>query len=183
MFILRSWSGQALSLLESSRISSEVTWPGLPRGEPSSANGTLVDVALSGAISSIVDLKRTAGGAWDCWEFWGSVGISVEPRFSQPESATRFAIASFDGLGGCGRLLFAWGRCGEGQRFFLNVTFFANLRVLGIRRHAVRSQTKVGIRYRIHRCACARGMGVTAGVRMFEKCKRRTKQPKPKIQR
>ena len=30
-FILRSWSGQALSLLESSRISSDVTCPGLPR--------------------------------------------------------------------------------------------------------------------------------------------------------
>lgn len=72
MFILRSWSGHAHSLLERSRICSGVTWPGSP-SETLSAGGIAVDPTSSWEISSMVDLKRTAGGDWDCrslWLFW-----------------------------------------------------------------------------------------------------------------
>jgi hypothetical protein len=81
MFILRSWSGQALNLSESWRMSSEVTWPGLPRGTPL-ASGKLVEVALSGAISSIVDLNRTC----DCWLSWSSAVTWVESSFRSSRS-------------------------------------------------------------------------------------------------
>lgn len=63
MLILRSCNGQALRRLDSSRISSQVAWPVVSEGG-ASTNGRLVEVALSGAIASMVDLKRTAGDGW-----------------------------------------------------------------------------------------------------------------------
>ena len=93
MFILRSWRGQVLNLLESSRISADVTWPGLPR-ETSSARGRLVDAALSDEISSMVDLNRTEGCWGVCWGPGIVVGRVLESRIPQPTSATMFAMAS-----------------------------------------------------------------------------------------
>ncbi len=99
MFIRRSWSGQARSLLESSRMSSGVTWPGLPRRMPS-ANGWLVDGAWSGAISSMVDLKRTPGDDWGCWGL-GEVAGSLESAFAGSVSRERLAVvAVMAGFGG-----------------------------------------------------------------------------------
>ena len=93
MFIRRSWSGQAFSRFDKSRICSGVTSPGSPSdmsliGAAMGGAGTAA-VVSSGAISSIVDLKRTAGGDWDSWStgalksagaFW------ITARYSRYES-------------------------------------------------------------------------------------------------
>lgn len=91
MFILRSWSGQVRSLFERSRICSAVTSPGSP-SKPPSAGATAFDTASSGVISSIVDLKRTAGGDWGCWSAWSageSVGSRIMSEFSTDKVSKR----------------------------------------------------------------------------------------------
>jgi hypothetical protein len=60
----RSCKGHAFSLLERSRSCSGVTSPGCPSDRSLTAAGRSA-VVSSGAISSIVDLKRTAGGVSD----------------------------------------------------------------------------------------------------------------------
>ena len=135
IFILRSWSGQALNLLESSRISSEVTCPGLPRDVPPTG-GRLADVvALSGAISSIVDLNRTAGCAWASRRSFAS---RFEPTSNAPANVSQESLRSpQSGWLNQDSCDLRGGRS-EGHRFFSGcLTFFVKLLVLGIRRHVV----------------------------------------------
>ncbi|KAK4454358.1 hypothetical protein QBC34DRAFT_157585 [Podospora aff. communis PSN243] len=88
MFMRRSCNGHALSLLERSRSCSGVTSPGSP-SERSLIGAGRGALASSGAISSIVDLKRTAGGVCDFCSppatgdsLW-TVSIRRRPKVSQ----------------------------------------------------------------------------------------------------
>jgi hypothetical protein len=91
----RSCKGHAFSLLERSRSCSDVTSPGSPSDKSLIAAGRGA-VVSSGAISSIVDLKRTAGGVSDFCSPPASEGaLWTASKMARTESQSRYACESF----------------------------------------------------------------------------------------